>query len=60
MLGNNLHGSCDALLSTPDMHPMSVVQSVFMLPGELSITERLRTEKVKSRLYVRLFLDKVV
>lgn len=40
------------------MFPLGIVQSVFMLPGELRITEGLGTENVKIRFYVKLLFGK--
>lgn len=46
------------MFKIPAMFPLGIVQSVFMLPGELRFTEGLRTENVKIRLYVKLLLGK--
>lgn len=46
------------MLETPAMLPLSVVQSVLVLPGELRITEGLGKENVKIGLYIRPLLGK--
>lgn len=46
------------MLEIPATCPLGIVQSVFLLPGELRITEGLGTESVKIRPYVRLLLGK--